>query len=350
MMILEAAKVVLTIAQLAVDKSRGILYIAEGVLEVAKIGLEVAKRGIEIAKKAIEVIKYTVKAALYVFELIVQGIQQLIDVKNCGFEIELSTQDKALFQVGCDVKAFGLGWTTFQFWFDFRHPVTSILRIAKATVNTLLDSVKNVLGKRKKRAETSALLNDRTYYRNIIENITSYSSIHNMTLEELGISEKYAKSDYNITADELSIVLDEIKSNMLDDPVISEIANVREVAYDMINSGMDEANSSQSLVVECAPGSYYLFGYCIPCPKGTYTNKWNQNSCVNCPTGYTTDGEGSIQDTECHDSTPLMQILVGTFFGLTVVVIAVIILLKVMKGRNLPSMQTAQQNPVFEFQ
>lgn len=51
---------------------------------------------------------------------------------------------------------------------------------------------------------------------------------------------------------------------------------------------------------ECAPGSYYLFGYCIACPKGTYTNKWNQNSCVNCPTGYTTDGEGSVQLTDCY--------------------------------------------------
>ncbi|VDH99149.1 Hypothetical predicted protein [Mytilus galloprovincialis] len=613
MKIMDAAKVALTIAQLTVNTARGVLYTAEGVLEVAKRGLEVAKGGLEIAKGAIEAIKYTVKAALYVFELIVQGIQQLIDVRNCGFEIELSTQDKALFQVGCDVKAFGLGWTTFQFWFDFRHHVTSILRIAKATVNALLDSVKNDFGKRKKRdisfktmskmhhvlklykrdtfdfsnnqsmylnetifqddhnisdgehtaeyydrvkyfkskcesfktvhafltltvnylrnisAETSATLNESTNYRNIIENITSYLSIDNMTLEELGISEDYAKRDYNITADELSQVLEEVKSNMIDDPVISEIANVNEVAYDMINSGIDEANSlpiisswlfemenvtvdffdtndcfnfqdclqhtfsvlydqfadisiektelsrnitveiedifvklilndslstvdiyeitshlsvylielsdanmfcslpptfnsvlqnqtflsgdtlsiicnvsgdpypriwwyyNDSLlhnettnelhyfeptttrsgfysciagnfvtnitsktayiyVTECAPGSYYLFGYCIACPKGTYTNKWNQFSCMNCPTRYTTDGEGSVQETDCYDSTLLVQILVGTFFGTAIVVISVIILVKVMKGRNLPSMQTAQQNPVFEFQ
>ncbi|CAC5419911.1 unnamed protein product [Mytilus coruscus] len=596
MMILEAAKVALTIAQIAVDKARVVLYIAEGILEVAQIGLEVAKGGLEIAKGAIEVIQYTVKAALYVFELIVQGIQQLIDVKNCGFEIELSTQDKALFQVGCDVKAFGLGWTTFQFWFDFRHPVTSILRIAKATVSTLLDSVKNVFGKRKKRdilfkamskihhvlklykrdtfdfsnnqsmylnetifqdendvtdsehtaeyndrvkyfeskcksfktvhefltltvknllnisAETSATLNESTTYRNIIENITSYSSIDNMTLETSGISEEYAQSDYNLTAEELNIVLEEVKTNMLDDPVISEIANVTEVAHDMINSGMDEANSlpiinswlfemenftveyfdtndcfgfqdclqhtfsvlydqfadisiektelsrnitveiedvfvklilNDSLstvdiyqitshlnvnlielseanmfcsspptfdsvlqnqtflsgdklslvcnvtgdpypriwwyyngsllqnettnelkyfeptskhsgfysciagnivtnitsktayihVTECAPGSVYLFGYCIACPKGKYTNKWNQNHCSNCPTGYTTDGEGSVQDTDCYESTPMVQILVGTFVGLAIVVNAVIILVKVTRAR-----------------
>ncbi|VDI64211.1 Hypothetical predicted protein [Mytilus galloprovincialis] len=621
MMILDAAKVALTIAQIAVDKARVVLYIAEGVLEVAKIGLEVAKGGLEIAKGAIEVIKYTVKAALYVFELIVQGIQQLIDIRNCGFEIELSTQDKALFQVGCDVKAFGLGWTTFQFWFDFRHPVTSILRIAKATVNTLLDSVKNLFGKRKRRdisfkamskmhhvlklykrdtfdfsnnqstylnetifqddhnisdgeytaeyndrvkyfkskcesfktvhefltltvnyllnisAETSATVNESTNYRNIMENITSFSSIDNMTLEDSGISEEYAQSDYNLTADELNIVLEEVKTNMIDDPIISEIANVTGVAYDMINSGMDEANSlpiinswlfemenvtvdffdtndcfdfqdclqhtfsvlydqfadisiektelsrnitvevedifmklilndslstvdiyeitshlsanlielsdanmfcslpptfdsvlqnqtflsgdtlilvcnvsgdpypsiwwyyNDSLlhnettkelkyfeptsthsgfyscvagnivtnltsktayiyVTECTPGSYYLFGYCIACPKGTYTNKWNQNSCLNCPTGYTTDGEGSVQDTDCYDSTPLVQILVGTFFGLAIVVNAGILLVKVMKARvrkqeirpMLRSVQTAQQNPVFEFQ
>jgi hypothetical protein len=64
-----------------------------------------------------------------VFDLMVSGLQNIIDVKNCGFEIQMSTTDKAFFDVSCDIKAFSLGWTTFRFGFDFRHPITSMLRL-----------------------------------------------------------------------------------------------------------------------------------------------------------------------------------------------------------------------------
>jgi hypothetical protein len=63
----------------------------------------------------------------------------------------MSTTDKAFFDVSCDIKAFSLGWTTFRFGFDFRHPITSMLRTAKAIVNVLFDSITDQLGKRRKR-------------------------------------------------------------------------------------------------------------------------------------------------------------------------------------------------------
>lgn len=151
MIVLDAANAVLDVAQFVVDKARIVLYVAEGILEVAKLGLEAVKGGLEIAKGVIEVVKFIVKAALYVFEMFVQGIQNLIDVKNCKFEIQLSAKDKTLFEVGCEVNAFNLGWKSFHFWFDFNYPVTSILRIAKATVNRLLDFVTDIFDKRKKR-------------------------------------------------------------------------------------------------------------------------------------------------------------------------------------------------------
>lgn len=281
----------------------------------------------EVAKAAIDKVKFTVKAGLYVFNLLVLGMQQLIDVKNCGFEIEMSTHDKALFEVSCKVNAFGLGWTTFRFWFDFRHPVTSIWRIAKSTVRTLFESVTKVFGKRKRRdvsfeavtkihhilrlfkrdtfdnqnnqtiylndtvfrdknwtsdieytiddydrmkyfehncklfnnvhsflttsfyyflnisEETIHALNESTYYRKKIKNTTSYSTVDIMTLESAGIREEYAYSDYNLTIDEINDVMEDVKTNLKDDPVVSEIANVTESAYRMVDYGIDEANS-----------------------------------------------------------------------------------------------------------
>lgn len=152
MLIFDAAKAALSLAQIAVDKARVILKVAEGLLEVAKIGLETMKGGLEIAKRGLELIKKTLDAAIYVFNLIIKyGLQNLIDVRNCGFEVEIAVHDKALVEVFCDVKAFGLGWTTIRFWFDFRHPLTSMLNIAKSTVKRLLKSVKKLFGKRKRR-------------------------------------------------------------------------------------------------------------------------------------------------------------------------------------------------------
>jgi hypothetical protein len=151
MLIFDLAKVALSVAQVVVDKSRVVLRVAEGLLEVAKFGLGVVKGGLEIAKGVIEAVKFTVRAALYVFNFLASGLQKLIDVRNCGFEMEMSTTDRDFFDVSCDVQAFGLGWTTFHFGFDFRHPTTSILRIAKATMDKLLDSITGMLGKRRKR-------------------------------------------------------------------------------------------------------------------------------------------------------------------------------------------------------
>lgn len=151
MLAFDAAKFVVTVAQLAVDKAKLVLIAAQGLLEIAKTGLEVAKVGLELATVAIEAVKFTVKAALYVFELLVSGIQNLIDVRNCGFEIQMSAKDRSFFEVSCDVKAFNLGWTTFSFEFDFKNPIASIWRVAKSTLNHLLDAITNILGKRKKK-------------------------------------------------------------------------------------------------------------------------------------------------------------------------------------------------------
>ncbi|CAC5372377.1 unnamed protein product [Mytilus coruscus] len=151
MLAFDVAKAVLTGAQIVVDKARIVLDVAVAFLEVTKIGLHIAKVGLEVAKGAVELLKVTLSAALHVFDFLVLGIQQAIDIKNCGFEIEMSTRDKALFEIGCDVKAFGLGWKTFRFWFDFRNPITSMWRVAKGTIDAMLDSITDIFGKRQRR-------------------------------------------------------------------------------------------------------------------------------------------------------------------------------------------------------
>ena len=181
-MLYDAAEVALSIAQIVVDNARVILGAAQGTLEVAKAGLEVAKLSLEVAKGAIETVKFNVRAALYVFDLMVSDLQNIIDVKNCGFEIQMSTTDKAFFDVSCDIKAFSLGWTTFRFGFDFRHPITSMLRTAKAIVKVLFDSITYQLGKRRKR-EISFLAMSKLHliiklYKREALNDTNYQSIY----------------------------------------------------------------------------------------------------------------------------------------------------------------------------
>ncbi|XP_070567428.1 uncharacterized protein [Ptychodera flava] len=41
---------------------------------------------------------------------------------------------------------------------------------------------------------------------------------------------------------------------------------------------------------------------CERCPLGTYNPDMNQNSCQNCPSGYTTNAEGALYGTECVDA------------------------------------------------
>jgi hypothetical protein len=83
---------------------------------------------------------FLVGAALHVFELIIKyGLQRILDVKNCQFEIQLTTSDKLAFEVSCEVNAFRTGWHTFEFEFDFR--LIQIHLLSKATCQLILIEV-----------------------------------------------------------------------------------------------------------------------------------------------------------------------------------------------------------------
>lgn len=91
--------------------------------------------------------------------------------------------------------------------------------------------------------ETFQALNESTIYRNELENVTSYSRVYNITLEAAGINEEFAFNEYNLTIDDLNAVLEDVKKNFKEDSVISEISKVTKLAYNMIDSGIHQANS-----------------------------------------------------------------------------------------------------------
>ncbi|KAH3844592.1 uncharacterized protein LOC127872819 [Dreissena polymorpha] len=152
MLVLDAAKLAVSGAQFVVDKSRVVLKIAEGALSLAQIGLEGANVVLEGAKLALEAVKQVVKLGVMVLNFVIKyAIQTLIDVRNCGFELDLSTRDLPIFDVHCEINAFRLGFKQVRIRINFNDPVQSIWNAAKATIETLLETISDVISGRRKR-------------------------------------------------------------------------------------------------------------------------------------------------------------------------------------------------------
>lgn len=152
MIALDIAKAVVTGAQFVVDKSRIVLDIAVAALDIAKMGLEVAKKALDVAKGALEAVKIVVQLGFQALQFVVQyGLQSIIDVRNCGFEVQLSTHDLNVFDIHCDVNAFRLGWKTISIRINFNNLVQSMWNAAKATIEAILKSVGNIFSGKKKR-------------------------------------------------------------------------------------------------------------------------------------------------------------------------------------------------------
>lgn len=53
----------------------------------------------------------------------------------------------------------------------------------------------------------------------------------------------------------------------------------------------------------CNPGTYYVVlddvASCVPCARGSYTDKTNENVCTMCPLGNTTRYAGSTSEDDC---------------------------------------------------
>ena len=207
MLALDVAKGFVSAAQFAVDKSRVVLLAAKGLLELAKIGLEAAKVTFEFAKTGLELVKKGIGVAAKILELVIEyGLKNLVDVRNCGFEVELSTIDLPVFDVSCEVNVFRLGWTKVGIRINFKNILQSLWQAAKATIEALKKGLGRIFSGRKRRAiEFDSSSGLHVLLRKIRqagpENLNSTSEILNDSInvinETLGFNDKVSSDQDN---------------------------------------------------------------------------------------------------------------------------------------------------------
>ncbi|XP_053378543.1 uncharacterized protein LOC128548152 [Mercenaria mercenaria] len=155
MLALDAAKHLVSSAQFVVDKSRVVLDIASGALDLAQLGLEGAKGVLEGRKYALEAVKKVVGWGLKALDFIIEyGIQNIIDVRNCGFEMKV--YDSTVFHVECEINLFRQGFKLVKLGVNFGNHMQSIWQAAKGTVDTFVD-VTRLSGRRKREIKSEAM-------------------------------------------------------------------------------------------------------------------------------------------------------------------------------------------------
>ncbi|KAK3102113.1 hypothetical protein FSP39_008881 [Pinctada imbricata] len=256
MIVFDAAKAAVSIAQFAVDKSRVVLKLAEGILQVAQLGLEAAKTTLRIAIVALEALKIAIGVAAQILQMVITyGVQNLVDVKNCGFRVQLSTFDLQAFEVGCDVNLFQLGWIPIKMKINFKNPIASLWSAAKATVDEVVKIFDISFGKRKRRDVTlhtsnkivralrraRAAGNDTDYFQLLNDTASLFNSsidISNVTMGFEETSSNVDNSDYDnrrsIFSSKCSIF--NVHYKFLTDTIgtLSTLANDTKFSLDMV--------------------------------------------------------------------------------------------------------------------
>ncbi|WAR28399.1 LOW QUALITY PROTEIN: VGFR2-like protein, partial [Mya arenaria] len=204
MLALDAAKVIVSAAQFIVDKSRVVLDIAIAALDLAKLGLEATKGILEGAKLALEAVKQVVKLGVAALNLIIKyGLESIIDVQNCGFEVTLSSHDKAVFDVHCDVNVFKTGFRTIKIRINFNDIFQSLWYAAKATITSILNSIGNIFGRKRREIEYDSLNLLYKYYRKTRDtHVNATETLNNETIDiiadTLGFTTNQTDSEYDI--------------------------------------------------------------------------------------------------------------------------------------------------------
>ncbi|XP_060574162.1 uncharacterized protein LOC132731881, partial [Ruditapes philippinarum] len=165
----DVAKAAVSASQFVVDKSRVVLDVAVGLLDVAKLGLEFSKGVLEAAKAVLEGVKVAIGVAAKIYEFVIDfGLKILLDVRNCGFNVELSTHDLSVFDISCDVNAFRLGWKTIKIRVNFKNIVQSLWNAARATID-ILSKLIGEIGRRRRELDFKTSAKMHAYLRNIRE-------------------------------------------------------------------------------------------------------------------------------------------------------------------------------------
>ncbi|XP_052786719.1 uncharacterized protein LOC128222017 [Mya arenaria] len=148
---LDLANEAVSVAQVNVDKSRIVLDADEGMVNIAQKGLEGAKDIYEGAKQALDGVKYVVRFGVMAINFILKhGIMKIVDVRKCGFDLEVATSKLSIFDVLCDINAFDLGFRQLRIRINFNDIYQSMWYAAKETINSILESIETI-GKRERR-------------------------------------------------------------------------------------------------------------------------------------------------------------------------------------------------------
>ncbi|WAR07418.1 MATN2-like protein [Mya arenaria] len=199
----DAAKEVVSAAQISVDRSRVVLDIAIASLDSAKLGLKAAESLLDEAKKALEAVKQVVKLGVSALDFVMKyGIENIIDVRNCGFQVTLSTHDITVFDVHCDVNAFNTGFKTKKLSINFKDIFQSLLNAAKETITSILNSIENP-GRNRRHVEHESLNVSYKQYRQIRDTDSNATeTFKNQTIdiiaETLGYTNNQTDNEYDI--------------------------------------------------------------------------------------------------------------------------------------------------------
>ena len=255
MLVLDGCKVVVSAAQIFVDKSRVILDIAVVAIDLAKLCLEGAKFLLEGAKYALEAIKQVVKWGLRIINFVIQyGLESIMDIRNCGFEIQLSGRDGNVFDIHCEVNAFRLGFFKIGFRINFSHIFQTLWHAAKATIETILDGIKHLFNDRKRREITH----------------TAISNLHRVIREtgEFDMNEE----DFEFLANEtLNVVLNTTGfKNNANGSDYDNRKNIFEEKCKLFTDVIDFLNTATQLLVEMTNETASVLGNVTSLMEGLY--------------------------------------------------------------------------------
>ena len=257
MLALDVAKTAVSVAQVIVDKSRVVLTLAELVFDVAKLGLEAAKGSLELAKQSLEAVKIVVGAAANVLEFVIEfGLKNILDVRNCGFSIQISTSDLPVFDVFCEVNAFNLGWKTIQMRINFKNIFQSIWQAAKATINAIIKGFGDLIkGRRRRDVSFDASMRMHVLLRKVRQSdqdcLNATVSNCNETLNIINITKGFS-----------SLVLKDYDNRvLLFKQKCVTMTTIQSFLQDMAESLLDIANETKSLTEKVKELSDHLITY-----------------------------------------------------------------------------------------
>ena len=154
----EAAKRRVSNAQIYFDASRFALDIANDAFDLAQIKLNAAEAIFESAKMTFEAIKIVVRWGIKTLNYITDyGINNIFDVKNCGFRFQVSSQDTKVFLVECEIDSFKEGYKIVRLGINFGSPLQSIWQAAKGTIDTFVDSSRHLSDRNKREIKFKAM-------------------------------------------------------------------------------------------------------------------------------------------------------------------------------------------------